>query len=87
MGISTNRKRMLQNPRRCRRRHGENVYELEAIPPNVMQTLLRDAIDSAIDVESFNVQGDRKKEDAAFLDGVRRMVKKTLESIPALQDK
>ena len=87
MGIATNRKRMLQNPRRCWRRHGENVYELEAIPPDMMQTLLRDAIDSMIDVESFNVEGDREKEDAAFLDGVRRIVKKTLESIPELQAK
>jgi hypothetical protein len=68
-------------------RHGENVYELEAIPPDVMQTLLRDAIDSVIDVEAFNAEGDREKEDAAFLDGVRRIVKKTLESIPELQDK
>ena len=45
------------------------------------------AIDDAIDVESFNVEGDREKEDAAFLDGVRRIVEKTLESIPELLDK
>jgi hypothetical protein len=75
---------------RCKKfveRHGENVYELEAIPPDAMQKLLRDAIDSVIDVESFNVEGDREKEDAAFLEGVRRIVKKTLESVPELQAK
>lgn len=57
-------------------RHGENVYELEAIPPDVLQTLLRNAIDSVIDVDAFNSECDREKEDASFLDGARKIVKK-----------
>jgi hypothetical protein len=67
-------------------RHGENVFELEAIPPEVLQTLLRNVINSVIDVEAFNAEQDREKEDWAFLDGARRVVKRSLEGIAELQD-
>jgi hypothetical protein len=53
-------------------RHGENVFELEAIPPDTLQQYLRDAIDQVLDVDAFNAEVDSEKKDAAFLDGVRR---------------
>jgi hypothetical protein len=55
-------------------RHGENVFELEAIPPATLQQYLRDAIDSVIDLDAFNIEIDREKHDAAYLDGVRTTV-------------
>jgi hypothetical protein len=53
-------------------RHGENVHELESVPPDTLQQLLRDAIDSVIDIDAYNAEIDSEREDAAFLDGVRR---------------
>jgi hypothetical protein len=53
-------------------RHGENVFELEAVPPNTLQEYLRQAIDSVLDLEAFNTEIDKEKQDAAFLDTVRQ---------------
>ena len=68
-------------------RHGENVFEMEAIRPDVLQTLLRNTINSVIDVDAFNAEIEREKQDAAFLDGVRKIVKQTLGQIPELRSK
>ncbi|MGH7222234.1 MAG: hypothetical protein ACRELF_03320 [Gemmataceae bacterium] len=88
MGLPPQMKAKEGNSRRKKfvERHGENVYELEAIPPDVLQTLLRNAIDSVIEVDAFNAESDRERDDAAFLDGVRKIVKRTLEGIPELQN-
>jgi ParB-like chromosome segregation protein Spo0J len=65
-------------------RHGDDVYELEAIPPADLQTILEEAIDSVIDIDAFNAEVDREKEDAVYLESVLRTVKKTLEGIREL---
>jgi hypothetical protein len=72
--------------RKFRRRYGRdvNVYELESLTPPDLQGLLRDTIESVIDVDAFNAEVDREKEDAAFLDGVRRTVQAVLADIPEL---
>jgi hypothetical protein len=53
-------------------RHGENVFELEALPPTTLQQYLRDAIDSVLDLGACNAEIDREKQDAADLDTARR---------------
>ena len=35
-------------------RHGEDVYELEAVAPKVLHDILRNAIPSVIDVDTLN---------------------------------
>lgn len=55
-----------------RRLYGDAVYELEAIDPATLQELLTAAIDSVLDRAAFNEELDREKEDAHFLEGVRR---------------
>jgi hypothetical protein len=67
--------------------HGDDVYELEAIPPAELQSILRNAIDSVIDVDAFNAEVDREKEDQTYLNGVRKAVKKMLSGIPELKGK
>lgn len=62
-------------------KHGTDVFELEALPLQELQTILRDAIDRTIDVAAFNAEVDRYKDDAQFLAGVRRTVKDTLAGI------
>jgi hypothetical protein len=69
------------------RRYGSdvNVYELEAIPPDQLQNMLRRAIESVIDKDAFLAEVEQEKRDAAYLDGVRKIVKKTLGEIPELR--
>jgi hypothetical protein len=61
-------------------KHGENVFELEAIPPAVLQQNLRDAIDKVIDIRAYNHEVEQEKGDAARLDAARR------RSVPALSE-
>jgi hypothetical protein len=60
--------------------HGRDVYELEAVPPATLQILLREAIDEVLDIDAYNVQVDKEKEDAAYLDGARRQVHAVLRN-------
>jgi hypothetical protein len=55
-------------------RYGRNVFELEAVPPHTLQTLIREAIDAVIDIPLFNVELEREKQDAVELEGVRQRV-------------
>jgi hypothetical protein len=64
---------------------GQAVYELEAIPPDRLQILLREAILSVIDLDAFNAEVEREKEDMKLLAAARKIVKKTLETIPELK--
>ncbi|MBL8821659.1 MAG: ParB N-terminal domain-containing protein [Planctomycetia bacterium] len=54
--------------------HGNSVYELEAIPPAELQTILRDAIDTVIDIEAFNQELDEEKKDAVHLHELRHRI-------------
>lgn len=58
---------------------GENVYELEAIPPDTLQMLVREAIDSVINVKLFNREIDQEKQDAAEIEALRRTVVKSIQ--------
>jgi hypothetical protein len=60
---------------------GENVWELEAVPPDELQRILREQIDSVIDVDRFNAELNTEKADAAYLDSVRRRVHDALGPI------
>jgi hypothetical protein len=64
---SSRRKRFVEQ-------YGDNVYELEAVPPEVLQNYLRQAIDSYLDVRAFNAELDAEKKDAARLEVVRRQI-------------
>jgi ParB-like chromosome segregation protein Spo0J len=59
-------------------RYGDDVHELEAVPPEWLQQKLRDNIDSVLDVDAYNREIDAEKEDAARLDAIREKVKAML---------
>jgi hypothetical protein len=58
---------------------GRNVYELEALPPDRLQELVKRAIDSVIDRDAFNAELDRERQDAAQLEGLRLTLTETLK--------
>jgi len=62
-------------------KYGDQVFELEAVEPAVLQNILRESILGVIDIQAFNAEIDREKRDAAFLDGVRRRVHNELQYI------
>ncbi len=62
-------------------KHGNNGYELESIPPDVLQQAVRETIHKVLDSRAFNAEVDAEKQDAAHLDGVRRAVQQQLMSI------
>ncbi len=59
------------NYKRFVEQHGHNVFEVEAISGDQLQGLLRDAIDSVLDVEAFNHEIAQEKADAAQLQAFR----------------
>src|SRR5262249_24316997 len=61
------------------KKHGDTAYELEAVPPDRLQKLTRDAIDAVIDVDAFNAELDAEREDAAALDILRHKAIRSFE--------
>jgi hypothetical protein len=52
------------NYRRFVARHGTGACELEAVPPKLLQRMLRDAIESVLDLDAYRQEQDREQEDA-----------------------
>ena len=59
-------------------KNGKDVFELEAVPPDVLAKMLRDAIDSVIDVDAFNHELDCEKADAAEIQTKLNIVKRAI---------
>jgi hypothetical protein len=82
--VFTNPKPKSPRTRKFVATYGEetSVFELESLTPPVLQGLLRKGIESVLDVKAFNAEVDREKEDAAYLDGVRKTVHRMLSDLP-----
>jgi hypothetical protein len=81
-GLHPNRlKDSSSRARKFRERYGNDTYELEAIQPQQLQQWLRNAIDSVLDVDAFNREVEREKQDAAHLEALRRHVARSLPDI------
>lgn len=61
--------------------YGGNGFELEAISPEELQRILREAIDSVLDVKAFNAEIESEKRDAAHLEVVRRVIQEQLRDV------
>lgn len=59
-------------------RHGEDVFELEVLPPKALQNALRDAVKSVIDINLLNQELAREREEHTFLENTRRRVQAAL---------
>jgi len=56
-------------------RHGDDVFELEALPPAALRQALREAIDQVIDIELLNHEIDQERREQVFLEDARRRVR------------
>lgn len=70
-----------QGARRFLEEYGDDVYELEAVPPETLQQWLREAIDSVIDIDRFNAELDAERKDAMFLSEARQRMHLALAGI------
>ncbi len=64
--------------RRFADQYGTRAVELEALPPETLQELTNDAIDSVLDIAAFNAELRAEKQDAAFLQDTRIKFKQRL---------
>ncbi len=53
-------------------KHGTTVYELEALPPETLQSELTKVIESVLDLDAFNRELDAEKQDAVFIGNLRQ---------------
>jgi hypothetical protein len=53
-------------------KHGEFVFELEALEPHQLQTMLRQTIEGVLDMKLFRAEQKQEKEDVAYLARVRQ---------------
>lgn len=53
--------------------HGTKAVELDAMPTKLLQSKLREAIQSVIDTDEFNAQVELEKHDAAVIEAHRRV--------------
>jgi hypothetical protein len=63
-------------------KYGTKVVELDAAPVKLLQSKLRDAIQSVIDVDEYNAQVDLEYQDAANVEAHRRVVFDAIYSSP-----
>ncbi len=61
--------------------HGDDVFELEALPPETLQQIVRSAIEGVIDREAFENEIAAERDDAVFLAGKRQKVCSALQYI------
>jgi len=59
-------------------KYGQHVYELEALPPGMLQDLLREAIDEVIDSDAFDHEREEEEREAANLENARRRAHRAL---------
>lgn len=48
-----------------------SAFEMDALEPGQLQTIVRNVIESVIDTDAFNAEAEFEKEDAAYLEGLR----------------
>ncbi len=58
--------------------HGENVWEIEALPPATVQAILTEAIQSVLDLHAYNHEVSEERKDASYLETYRRVAINTL---------
>jgi hypothetical protein len=61
--------------------HGDNVYELEAFEPDVLQRIIRDAITSVLDMKLFAQEQRKEAEEARLLIATQRRVQEMLKGM------
>lgn len=63
--------------------HGDDVFELEAVPPGELQRILREAIGSVLDRGAYEREVAREREESVALDRYRQAVARAIAAVGA----
>ncbi len=63
------------------RHQSDNVWELEAVPPDRLQQILRNAIESVFNMDLFRQEQAAEAQDAARLEAIRRSMRDYLQTL------
>lgn len=61
--------------------YGDTVFELEALDPDDLQSIVTDAIHAVLELDLYNSDVEAEAEDAAFLDSLRATVHEGLQDM------
>jgi hypothetical protein len=61
-------------------KYGDDVFELEALSPEVLQRVVREHIDAVVDQDAYEAEVRTEREDSIFLKKVRKKVTGYLQS-------
>lgn len=62
--------------------YGDDVYELEAVPPKKLQQMLRDAITLVVDIDALNKEKEQEREDkVALFDFKKKLFRRVDEPV------
>lgn len=67
------------NYKRFVAQYGTGVFELEAVPPATLQSMLAEHLDAVLDTEAFNRELDAEREDARQIVATREQVRSLLK--------
>jgi uncharacterized protein HemY len=62
--------------------YGEDTYEVEALEPEELERLTREAIQSVLDIDAFNAEVEAERKDWEFLSAKRRTMIKLMTDLP-----
>ena len=68
------------------KKYGDDVYELEALPPEKLQELVDETVRSVIDVDLFNAEQEKERTDSKWLDVTRRRLMAAMSEIAIDED-
>jgi hypothetical protein len=75
-------KKKSSNYKKFFKKYGENfVFELEAIPPELMQKTVQEAIEGTIDLTAFNQEITNEKQDAATLQTIKSSLQESFSDM------
>jgi len=57
------------------------AFELEAVPPKLMQNVVTEAIESTLDLAAFNRELEQEKSDAAYLQALKKQITESFSGL------
>ena len=67
-------------------KYGDDVYELEALPPEKLQELVDETVRSVIDVDLFNAELEKERVESQWIDVTRRRLMAAMSEVSIDED-
>jgi hypothetical protein len=74
------------NKETFRAEYGEDTYEVEALEPSDLETIVEEAIEQTIDVDAYNEEIEQEEKDSRFLEAKRKLIMEYAASLPTVEE-